>query len=102
MFEAPEVLVSGRREVLRRAVLGAASAGLVPLLGCGPGGDDASPSTTVPLDPNVPLEGLPPLTVNFTKNTGEQNVNASALPEPAPLALLGLGLAGLGWSRRKK
>ena len=42
------------------------------------------------------------LTVNSTKNTGDQNVNASALPEPAPLALLGLGLAGLGWSRRKK
>ena len=47
-----------RREVLRLAALGAVSAGVVPLLGCGSGSDAASPTpgpgTTVPFDPDVP------------------------------------------------
>ena len=30
------------------------------------------------------------------------NVSAEAVPAPATLALFGLGLAGLGWTRRKK
>jgi carotenoid cleavage dioxygenase len=48
-----------RRDVLRLALAGAASAGLAPLLGCGSGGDSAAPATTaspttVPFDPEVP------------------------------------------------
>jgi len=34
--------------------------------------------------------------------TALQGFSIEVIPEPATLALLGLGLAGLGWSRRKK
>jgi len=33
---------------------------------------------------------------------GIDNINVSTVPEPATLALFGLGLAGIGFSRRKK
>ncbi len=44
-----------RRDVLRLAVLGAATVGLGPLAGCGDTEpDDAAPPTTAPFDPEVP------------------------------------------------
>ena len=87
----------------------------------GPAGPDANASVQVNLSPagdssignaNISLlqsadllAGLWYLNVHSTAFPGGEirgQVQREAMPVPATLALFGFGLAGLGWSRRKK
>ncbi len=41
-------------------------------------------------------------TVDDLSLTGVPNVPAAPVPEPATLGIFGVGLAGLGWMRRRR
>jgi PEP-CTERM motif len=71
---------------------GPASCGLVAL-------DAGSPETAQTFSVNVTLGGVGADSVEVTVNYA---ADVPTVPEPATLTLLGLGLAGLGFSRRRK